>query len=163
MTSQKIQVQIRTFQRRWSIDRDAFRRFAGAVWAALENLQRAPLPETEVSIVLLNNKRMQWYNHAFRKKDTPTDVLSFPVNELTPEGRHCLGDILISIEKAEQQAAGKHSLDRELQVLILHGMLHLLGYDHETDSGEMNRLESRLRKKVLDGRRLIRTPRRKLN
>lgn len=107
--------------------------------------------------MLVNNKRMQWYNQVFRKKDSPTDVLSFPVNEITAEGAHCLGDILISVEKAAEQARAKrHSLDRELQILLLHGMLHLRGYDHETDSGEMNRLESRIRKSVLNNRRWIR-------
>lgn len=151
MTSRKIQVQIRTFQRKWSIEARAVRRFAATVWTTLEKIQGSVLPETEVSLVLLNNRQMRWYNYAYRKKDSPTDVLSFPVNEVTQEGRHFLGDILISIEKAAGQAkAKKHSLDRELQILLLHGMLHLLGYDHETDSGKMDRLESRLRKVVLD-------------
>lgn len=100
---------------------------------------------------------MQWYNHAYRRKDSPTDVLSFPVNEVTQEGRHFLGDILISVERAAKQAAArKHSLDRELQILMLHGMLHLLGYDHETDSGEMDRLESKLRRALLDNSRWVR-------
>ncbi|HSP06973.1 MAG TPA: rRNA maturation RNase YbeY [Acidobacteriota bacterium] len=133
------------------------RRFAASVWAALEKKQGRALPETEVSLVLLNNRQMQWYNHAYRMKDSPTDVLSFPVNEFTQEGRHYLGDILISVEKAAEQAvARKHSLDRELQILMLHGMLHLLGYDHERDSGEMDRLESKLRKAVLSGSRWVR-------
>jgi probable rRNA maturation factor len=157
MKRQKIQVQIRTFQRKWSIDREAIRRFAGAAWTALEKQEGRSLPETEMAIVLLNNKRMQWYNHTFRKKNSPTDVLSFPVNETGPEGRHCLGDVLISLEKADEQARMKrHTLDRELQILLLHGILHLKGYDHERDTGEMNRLESRLRKKILTDTRLIR-------
>lgn len=115
------------------------------------------MPETEVSLVFLNNRQMQWYNRAYRKKDAPTDVLSFAVNEVTQEGCHFLGDILISVEKAADQAASKrHSLGREMQILMLHGMLHLLGYDHEADSGEMDRLESKLRKKVLDNSRWVR-------
>lgn len=157
MTKQKIQVQIRTFQRKWSINRDAVRQFAGAAWAALEKQEGIPLPETEVALVLLNNRRMQWYNRAFRKKNAPTDVLSFPVNETTVEGRHCLGDILISVEKVEEQARTKrHSIDREFQILLLHGILHLKGYDHETDSGEMNRLESKIRKAILSDQKILR-------
>lgn len=156
MKKQKIQVQIRTFQRKWSIDREAIRRFAGAAWAALEKQEGQALPETEMAVVLLNNRRMQWYNHAFRKKNSPTDVLSFPVNETGPEGRHCLGDILISLEKADEQAKMKrHTVDRELQILLLHGILHLRGYDHETDTGEMNRMESKLRKTVVTDKRLL--------
>lgn len=101
-------------------------------------------------MVFLNNPRIQWYNLTFRKKGYPTDVLSFPVNEVTVEKRHYLGDILISVEKAADQAREKrHPLGRELQILLLHGMIHLLGFDHETDSGEMDRLENRLRKKLI--------------
>lgn len=111
--------------------------------------------ETEISVTFVNNSRMQWYNLSFRKMDYATDVLSFPVNEITPEGDHYLGDILISVEKAWEQAhLGEHSLDRELEILLLHGVLHLLGFDHETDSGEMDALEHSVRKKVLDNRRL---------
>jgi probable rRNA maturation factor len=98
---------------------------------------------------------MKSYNLAFRKKDYPTDVLSFPVNEVTAEGSHCLGDILISVEKAWKQAqSAGHSLDRELEILLLHGVLHLLGFDHETDSGEMDTLEQSLRIKLLDRKSL---------
>lgn len=161
MTNRKIQVHLRTCQRRWSIDPGEVRRFAGSAWSALARVRGVSLPpETEVSIVFLNNRRMRWYNHAFRHKDYSTDVLSFPVNEYTPEGRHALGDILISVEKAAEQAAvNGHPLDRELQILVLHGLLHLLGYDHETDSGEMDRLESKLRRKLLNRRRWARPAR----
>lgn len=164
MTSRKIQVHLRTYQRKWSIDLAAVGHFAEAAWSALGNQRDLSLPaETEVSVVLLNNRRMRWYNHAFRKKDYPTDVLSFPVNEFTQEGRHSLGDILISVEKAAEQAqAKKHSLDRELQILLLHGLLHLLGSDHETDTGQMDRLESKLRRKLLNNRRWTRPIRRTL-
>jgi len=104
---------------------------------------------TEVTIVFLNDQQIRWYNKEFRKKDYPTDVLSFPVNETVEEG-HYLGDILISMERTASQAQEKHhSVQTEIKILLLHGVLHLLGYDHETDSGQMDRLERQLRKAVL--------------
>jgi probable rRNA maturation factor len=112
----------------------------------------------EVSVVLLNDAQMRRYNRDFRKKDQPTDVLSFPVNEtqdeISPSGRLrqivYLGDILISMERAAAQAREKkHTPQREFRILLLHGVLHLLGYDHETDNGQMLRLERRLQKSVL--------------
>jgi probable rRNA maturation factor len=99
--------------------------------------------------VFLNDRQIRWYNKQFRKKDYPTDVLSFPVRE-TVENEHYLGDILISMERTTVQAREKrHPVKRELKILLLHGVLHLLGYDHEVDNGQMDRLESRLRKAVL--------------
>jgi rRNA maturation RNase YbeY len=111
----------------------------------------------EVTVVLLNDAQIAQYNQQFRKKDGPTDVLSFPVNELQDEisrgrkkGIYYLGDILISMERAESQAREKnHSPKLEFQILLLHGMLHLLGYDHEVDDGQMERLERRIQKAVL--------------
>jgi probable rRNA maturation factor len=83
-------------------------------------------------------------NREFRGKDGTTDVLSFP-----GEGGH-LGDILISVPAARRQAAAAgHDAERELRVLLLHGVLHCLGHDHETDGGEMERLERRLRRRWL--------------
>jgi probable rRNA maturation factor len=89
-------------------------------------------------------------NRGFRGKDAPTDVLSFPGGP-TPEGRH-LGDVLISVPAARRQAvAAGHGVERELRLLLLHGVLHCLGHDHETDGGEMARLERGLRRRWLDG------------
>lgn len=111
---------------------------------------------SELTTVFLNNRQIQWYNARYRGKNYPTDVLSFPVNEVTAEGRHYLGDLLISVEKAVDQAKEEnHPPERELQILLLHGMIHLLGFDHETDSGEMDRLERRLRRQLIARRRLI--------
>lgn len=85
-------------------------------------------------------------NRLYRDKDVPTDVLSFP-GEVTPEGDH-LGDVVISVPAALRQAeAGGHSPQRELKVLLLHGLLHCLGHDHETDEGRMERLERQLRRR----------------
>jgi probable rRNA maturation factor len=89
-------------------------------------------------------------NRGWRGKDAPTDVLSFP-GGATPEGRH-LGDVLISVPAARRQAAAAGpGVERELRLLLLHGVLHCLGHDHETDGGAMNRLERRLRRRWLDG------------
>ena len=88
-------------------------------------------------------------NRDFRGQDRPTDVLSFP-GETGPEGRH-LGDVVISVAAARRQAAELgHAVERELRILTLHGLLHCLGHDHESDDGTMDRLERRLRRRWLD-------------
>ena len=82
----------------------------------------------------------------FRGRDAATDVLSFPTGDAPFDGhaRH-LGDIVISVPRATDQARREgHSLDREIRVLVIHGYLHLLGYDHETDGGTMMRAQDRL-------------------
>ena len=92
----------------------------------------------EVDILISSNNRLQELNRRFRRKNKPTDVLSFP----RPSG----GDIAISADIACQNATlYGHSHTEELKVLVLHGMLHLAGYDHESDNGQMARTESRLR------------------
>jgi probable rRNA maturation factor len=95
----------------------------------------------DVTVALISDARMRTLNRTFRGKDYATDVLSFPVDADT-----FLGDIAIATGVAQRQAdeAG-HSLDTELRVLALHGLLHLLGYDHEHDEGQMRRVEARLR------------------
>jgi len=86
--------------------------------------------------------RVRGLNRRYRGKSTATDVLSFPAGE---PGE--LGDVVIALGVARRQAeAAGHSLATELRVLALHGLLHLLGYDHERDAGEMGRLERRLRR-----------------
>jgi len=96
----------------------------------------------------VGDRTMRTWNREFRGKDRTTDVLSFP-GEQTPEGPH-LGDVAISVPQARRQAQAQgHPLARELRLLVLHGLLHCLGYDHETDQGEMARLERRLRRRYL--------------
>lgn len=146
MAKPKIQLNLKTYQRKSRIDRVFLRKYLQKVWTAVG----APQSSTELTVVFLNNMQMQCYNKQYSKKDYPTDILSFPVNDTTLENRHYLGDILISMEKAAEQAREEGcSLKRELQILLLHGVLHLLGYDHETDSGQMNRLEKRLRRELV--------------
>ena len=105
----------------------------------------APSPAT-LTLRLVDDDEIRELNRRYRDLDEPTDVLSFP-GETTPEGRH-LGDVAISVETALARA-GAAGLGRELQVLALHGILHCLGHDHETDDGEMEALESRLRARLL--------------
>jgi probable rRNA maturation factor len=98
----------------------------------------------EVNVLLTGNSKMRALNRKFRKKNKPTDVLSFPVTDENGSA----GDIAISTDIAIQQARRLgHSLDQELRVLLLHGLLHLAGYDHENDQGEMLRAERKLRAK----------------
>lgn len=122
----------------------------------------------EVGLVLGGDRRLRALNARYRGQDRPTDVLSFPGpcgegparrDHTHPRPAHpaacsrCgggLGDIVISVETAERNA--RHlgrSLARELDILALHGLLHVLGYDHEADDGTMDRLESRLRRRFL--------------
>ena len=95
----------------------------------------------DVSIVFVDDRTMRKLNRQFRHKNKTTDVLTFPDED------SC--EIVISIEQARRQAkVERHSLATEIRYLVLHGLLHALGYDHETDRGEMNALELRVRAKV---------------
>jgi len=95
-----------------------------------------------ITVAIVPDARVRALNRKFRKKDTTTDVLSFPAEE-----PGYLGDVVISSGVAARQArAAGHPLATELRVLALHGLLHLLGYDHERDDGRMARLERRLRR-----------------
>jgi probable rRNA maturation factor len=110
----------------------------------LSSLLAAVAPETgTLGVRFASDRELRRINRSFRGKDYATDVLSFPGD---PAGIH-LGDILISVPTARRQAAAAgHSGEQELRILLLHGVLHCLGYDHETDSGQMERLERRLRR-----------------
>lgn len=90
----------------------------------------------EVSIALVDNEYIHELNRKYRDKDKATDVLTFPMDDLAAEEEYVvLGDIIISLEKAREQAEDYgHSLERELAFLTVHGVLHLLGYDHEEES-----------------------------
>jgi probable rRNA maturation factor len=122
----------------------------------------------EVTVALVSDARMRTLNRSFRNKDYATDVLSFPAFAKATAGRAgragkagepggagqaggsgYLGDIVIATGVAQRQADDVgHPVGTEIKVLALHGLLHLLGYDHETDAGAMARLEARLRKKA---------------
>ena len=119
----------------------------------------------DVTICLVSDAEIARMNEAFRKKKGPTDVLSFPVadrrapaslprrrkpgSERRSKSEGFLGDVAISPATARRNAKKLgRTLPSELQILILHGVLHLLGYDHETDRGQMDRVEARLRRKL---------------
>ena len=120
----------------------------------------------DVTICFVSDAEIARMNQAFRKKKGPTDVLSFPALERRapvsllrlrnpvravrrPKSGTFLGDVAVSPATARRNAKKfGRSLSSELEILILHGVLHLLGYDHETDRGEMDRVEARLRRKL---------------
>ena len=117
--------------------------------------------ETEISVLLVDNATIQELNRDYRDKDAPTDVLSFPLEEdlegeTEPEiiggpAARMLGDIVISMEKATAQAAEYgHSVERELAFLLVHGLLHLLGHDHEKDETAKKLMRSE-EKRILTG------------
>jgi probable rRNA maturation factor len=105
--------------------------------ALLERAARTVLdlsgsPDADLTIVLVDDVRIQALNRDFLAHDVPTDVLSFPADEPDPEtGRRYLGDVVISLERASEQARERgHAFEAEMQLLVVHGVLHLLGHDH---------------------------------
>jgi probable rRNA maturation factor len=133
-------VEVFNRQRRHAVDAARLREVAEG---ALDAVGRAG---AEVAVTVWNDRRLHELNRTYRGKDRPTDVLSFPYDD---DGGP-IGDVVISIDRAAAQAAERgHGLQRELELLTLHGTLHVCGYDHETDSGEMDRLERRLRRRLV--------------
>jgi probable rRNA maturation factor len=109
--------------------------------------QKAVGLKGEVSVLLTSNRQMRQLNRCFRGKDKPTDVISFPALDVV--SHKIVGDLAISVDIASANAkVFGHTTDQEVRVLILHGLLHLAGYDHEKDKGEMARQEDRLREKL---------------
>jgi probable rRNA maturation factor len=127
------------------------RRVSGLTEAALAKFvaraRRASGVRGAVCVLVTSSRELQELNHRFRHKNKPTDVLSFPaVSGLAPG---FAGDVAISAEIARQNARRLgHTAAEEIRILVLHGMLHLAGYDHELDTGEMQREEARLRKSL---------------
>jgi probable rRNA maturation factor len=124
-------------QRKHPINRPEIRRFLKALMNALQ------IADREFTVVFTTDAVIQDYNHRYRGFDKPTDVLSF-------RGENgYLGDILISSETAYNQARRSRTLSFQMNLhrLMLHGVLHLMGYDHETDDGEMRAIERTFRRK----------------
>ncbi len=138
-------------QRKISLDTKIFQEFLEKAFAAIPEIS-----DKSATVAFISDRRMKELNHFFRDKDATTDVLSFPheADEFgdtfaKTDDKEFLGDIVISAEQAERQAQESGlTLEKEIEQLILHGILHLCGYDHETDEGEMNSLELRLRKRL---------------
>src|SRR5580704_5800449 len=112
--------------------------------------QELDFPPEGVTVHLVSDGAMARLNQTFRKKRGPTDVLSFPAKHTrTKQRAEYVGDIAISPETARRNARRfSRSLPAEMRILILHGMIHLAGFDHETDRGQMDRLERRLRRRL---------------
>ena len=112
--------------------------------------QEMKFPPESVTVQLISDVAMVRLNQTFRKKRGPTDVLSFPANGAKPSAQsEYVGDIAISPETARRNARRfARPFQVELRILILHGMIHLAGFDHETDHGEMEKLERRLRRRL---------------
>jgi probable rRNA maturation factor len=116
----------------------------------LAALRRLGHRAAEVGVLVCDDATIHALNRQYRGKDRPTDVLSFPAGGPGADGAPYLGDVAISLETARRQAARRRiPLARELGLLLLHGVVHLSGYDHETDRGEMARLETELRRELL--------------
>ena len=110
----------------------------------LEKLSTLLQLEKGFSVVVVSDSRMREFNRKYAGKDYPTDVLSFPCSDDPGMDEDYLGDIIISAERASSQAL--NGLENELKILALHGLLHLMGYDHEKDKGRMKRLENQIRR-----------------
>ncbi len=138
-------VEIINRQRRRKIVAKQWREFTERALLAIGGDDRS------ATIVFVSDDAIKKLNRRFRGKSLATDVLSFPAEAESFEvenGSH-LGDVVISVERAAAQAkANGLSFSSEIEQLILHGLLHLCGYDHESDKGEMNRLELKLRRKM---------------
>lgn len=115
--------------------------FTRKVLLALERQHRLRKPLSEVSIALVDDATMRRLNRTFRHTNKTTDVLTFPADSA--------GEIVICVDQARRQAMQeRHSVATEVRYLIVHGILHALGYDHESDNGEMNELEVDVREAV---------------
>ena len=132
-------------QRRVAVDEGRWREFAEKA------LKVVPAEGAGMTVAFVSDRQMRGLNRRWRGKRGTTDVLSFPAeqDEFERQAGATLGDVVISVEQAARQAR-EHGLtfENEIEQLILHGLLHLCGYDHETDSGEMNRVELRLRRRL---------------
>jgi probable rRNA maturation factor len=135
------------------INRQRARKINAKQWREFGDraLRAAGKNEQAISIVFVSDTAITKLNREFRGASYATDVLSFPTRaeEFEREDQSRLGEVVISVERAAVQAKQNGlTFQNEIQQLILHGLLHLCGYDHKTDNGEMNRLELRLRKKL---------------
>ncbi len=138
------------------IDRQRLRKIDRGRAAALSRavLDRVGRTDAVLTVTFIRDRAMRRLNRDFRGIDGPTDVLSFAYHEgeeapACDETSH-IGDVVISVETAGRYARELGlSFDREIELLVIHGALHLAGYDHETDDGEMNRVERKLRKELL--------------
>ena len=138
-------VTVVNLQRKIVLDTSSLVDFSESILSAAEEANGR-----NASVAFISDRRMKELNSFFRGRNTTTDVLSFPHEpDAFDTDKNNLGDIVISAEQAARQAADNGlALEVEIKQLILHGLLHLCGYDHETDNGEMNKRELELRDKL---------------
>lgn len=116
-----------------------------------EAADRLDIVDGELHILITGDTEIAELNRQYRNVDGPTDVLSFPDGDRLPDGSLLLGELMISLDTARRQAESLgHDELRELQELSLHGLLHLVGHDHDSDDGEMDELELELRRELLE-------------
>lgn len=128
-------VDVRNQQKKFRIDADLIRKKAEHI-LILCGVERA-----ELSVLIVNNRRIRELNRRYRGVKRSTDVLAFPLDGEMQKGFRHLGDVVISMEKAASQAhSAGHTPERELFLLLTHGILHLLGHDHERSSAENKRM-----------------------
>jgi probable rRNA maturation factor len=131
---------IRFYRLPRNIDRKPLERFQGSLY---NHVARGG----QFACLVTTDAELRRLNRIYRRKDQPTDVLSFPASPAPGSGNRYLGDVAISWQRARKQARSfGHSTEVEIQVLMLHGVLHLMGLDHETDRGRMSRAETRWRR-----------------
>jgi rRNA maturation RNase YbeY len=137
-----MQISMQNRQRTYPVNRRNILKWARQI------LSLQKLHDAEMGIILVNDRQIRIYNREYRKKDRSTDVLSFPMREgvggaLHP---HFLGDVMISLERsAEEAVLYRRSRREQLLILLIHGTLHLLGYDHERSRKEERRMQRRER------------------
>jgi rRNA maturation RNase YbeY len=132
-------------QRKMPLDCERWQAFVEKTWQVI------PTKAAGVTLAFVSDRAMRELNRLWRHKQGTTDVLSFPAeqDEFEKAEGSSLGDVIISVEQAARQARENGlTLEQEIAQLILHGLIHLCGYDHSTDDGEMNRLELRLRRRL---------------
>jgi len=134
-------IEIINRQRKFAVDKGQFRRLLEAL------NRRCRLKNPELTLSLVGDRAITSLNRKYRKKNRPTDVLSFPVGEKAADGKFYLGDIVISVPQALRQSrAAGYTLERELGFLVIHGFLHLAGYRHGRG---IEREEEKLRKALI--------------
>ena len=136
MRNDNLKINVFNSQREHSVDASVLKEF-------LCRLASRMSVRSGFSVKLVRDAAMRRYNSRFAGKDRSTDVLSFPATRDWSVEQAYAGDILISVDAAQRQC--QSSLMEEVQGLAVHGLLHLLGFDHEKDDGEMHRMECRLR------------------
>ena len=132
-------IEIINRQKKHPVRTKAFKSLLGELSA------RYRLADPEITLAFVGERAIRTLNRKFRKKDKPTDVLSFSLGEKGADGKFYLGDIVIAVPVAFRQSRAKgHGLDRELRLLAIHGFLHLLGYDHSAGMDDEERKAHRL-------------------